>query len=131
MSNNRNPHKRLTTHAEAALIRSVIEQFPGSTDISYFFETNGGIPDYHTLSWVYNTHRVLHVRMSWRTGNLHMKQELIADTETKSISYPVMWGGLGITFDENGRAMLEGTAARDFWAMLIGHSGEGVPKPHS
>jgi hypothetical protein len=129
MPSDRNPHKKLTVHAEVALIRSTIKRFPGSMSIGYFFEIEGEKPGYKTFSWAFNVHRILSIRMSWRTGKLHMKQELVVDREMRSISFPIVWGGLNITFDESGETTLEGTAAHDFWTMLIGHSGEGIPKP--
>ncbi len=129
MSDKHSRHKRLTIHAENALIKLIAERFPGSSDIGYFFEAPGDKPDYQTLSWVYNAHRKLNVRMSWRTGKLHIKQELVVNQETRNVAFPITWSGLTMDFDENGEATLEGTAAHNFWTMLIGHSGEGVPKP--
>jgi len=131
MSDKHNRHKQwLTIHEESTLIKFVTEKFPGSSDIGYFSEIPGEKPDYQTLSWVYNAHRRLNIRMSWRTGKLHIKQELVVNQETRSITFPITWSGWILDFDENGEATLEETAARNFWAMLISRSDEDVPKPN-
>jgi hypothetical protein len=121
--------KTLTLFAEMRLIQFVLRMFPVTADITCFCEIHGGKPGFYTYSWRFDTERRLHVRPSWRTGKLHIEQTLTSGDKNVAISFPVKWGGLNIVFDKEGKAVLDGDAARNFWEALIGHNGEGIPKP--
>ncbi len=121
--------KALTIHAELRLIRLLMEKFPASSEISYFFEITSEHPEKTAYAWTFDSHRILHARRSWRTGKIHLCQTLSVSGTTRNITFPIRWGGMVLEFDMNGETVLDKNLADEFWKMLIGHSGEGIPKP--
>jgi len=130
MAKNRSRIDPLSFRDELRLIKSIVDTFPDASDIAYFCETPSNDPNFHAFSWAFDIHRTLHIRPSWRTpSKLLIQQKLTVGEKMEPVSFPIKWGGTTIFFNNSGEAILREDAAHNFWTALIGHSGEGVPKP--